>query len=254
MMNIFDSHAHYDSKQFKDDLDDVMQSLGGAGVKKVMNVAADMKSCRTSIELAEKYAFVYCSVGVHPHDATEINPQSLAEIEALSKHNKVKAIGEIGLDYYYDYSPRDIQQIAFKQQLELAKDIVLPVIIHSRDAVEDTMNILNYYQPKGIVHCFSGSAETAKQVLKLGMYIGITGVVTFKNARKLHEVIEVTPMDKMLIETDCPYMAPEPFRGKRCDSTMLVQVIEKIADLKRLTPQEVADITYRNACEIYGIA
>ena len=164
------------------------------------------------------------------------------------------ALGEIGLDYYYDdASPRDVQRKIFEEQLALAKDLDVPVIIHNRDAHQDTLELLNKYRPKGIVHCFSGSAEVAKEMLRLGMYIGFTGVITFKNARRAVEAAAEVPLDRLLIETDCPYMAPEPFRGKRCDSTMLTQMAQKLAEIKGVEPQQLADQTFANACTVYGI-
>lgn len=250
---IFDSHAHYDDGAFGPDRDSLLASLPGHGIRRVMNVGCDMQSSRTGIAMGQKYGFLYSSVGVHPHSGQEINRDSLDELARLSQEQKVCAIGEIGLDYHYDFCPRDIQRAAFEQQLQLARELDMPVIIHSREAANDTMELLKKYRPQGIVHCFSGSLEMAKEVLKLGMYIGFTGVLTFKNARKAIEVVDYTPADRLLVETDCPYMAPEPLRGRRCDSTMLPYTLAKMAEIKGLPPEEMARITWQNACAIYRI-
>ncbi|WP_040197548.1 TatD family hydrolase [Candidatus Soleaferrea massiliensis] len=253
IQNIFDSHAHYDDRKFDGDREELLLSLRDSGVRLLTNIGSNLQSSARSVELSRRYDFIYAAVGVHPHDAIDVPEDYLEQLEQMAKEQKVVAIGEIGLDYYYDFSPREMQKIVFEQQLRLAKKLGLPVVIHSRDAAADTMELLKKRRPKGIVHCFSGSTETAKEVLKLGMYIGFTGVVTFKNARKTLEVVEMVPLDRMLVETDCPYMAPEPFRGKRCDSAMLQKTIEKIAEIKGISPQEVADITNRNACRAYEI-
>lgn len=201
---------------------------------------------------------MYCTVGFHPDQTLPIHEQHSKDYLDLmaeqSAYEKCMAIGEIGLDYYYDENaPRDLQKILFEDQLALAKDLNLPVVIHSRDAQQDTWKLLKKYKPKGIVHCFSGSAEFAKEVVKMGMYIGFTGVITFKNARKAVEAASVVPINRLLIETDCPYMAPEPFRGKRCDSTMIHRMAEKLAEIKGVDPQTMADQTFENACRVYEI-
>lgn len=250
---IFDSHAHYDDEAFDPDRDAVLRSLAEHGVRRVMNVGCDMESSRTGIVLGKQYDFLYSSVGVHPHSGQEIDDGSLAELARLSQAEKVCAIGEIGLDYHYDFCPREIQLTAFERQLQLARELDLPVIIHSREAANDTLELLKKYRPKGIVHCFSGSLETAKEVLKLGMYIGFTGALTFKNARKAVEVVQYAPADRLLLETDCPYMAPVPLRGQRCDSTMLPYTLARMAELKGLPPEEMARITWQNACDVYRI-
>ncbi len=252
---IFDSHAHYDDKAFDPDRDTVLRSLAGAGVRRVMNVGSDMESSRSGIGLGRIYPFLWSSVGIHPASAGEATEENLSLLAELSQEPKVMAIGEIGLDYHYDDScPREVQLLAFERQLQLARELDLPVIIHSREAANDTMALLKKYRPRGIVHCFSGSLEMAKEVLKLDMYIGFTGVLTFKNARKAVEVAAYAPADRLLLETDCPYMAPEPLRGRRCDSTMLPYTLEKLAAIKGLSPEEMASITFRNACTVYGIA
>ena len=257
MQNIFDSHAHYDDPRFDEDRDALLGSMAEHGVRAIMNVGNTTHANLAGIELAKQY-FIYCSIGIHPDQAAEIAAQNSREyldvIASQLSYEKAMALGEIGLDYYYDdASPRDVQRKIFEEQLALAKDLDVPVIIHNRDAHQDTLELLNKYRPKGIVHCFSGSAEVAKEVLRLGMYIGFTGVITFKNARRAVEAAAEVPLDRLLIETDCPYMAPEPFRGKRCDSTMLTQMVQKLAEIKGVEPQQLADQTFANACTVYGI-
>lgn len=258
MQNIFDSHAHYDDPRFDEDRDALLGSMAEHGVRAIMNVGNTTHANLAGIELAKRYPFIYCSIGIHPDQAAEIAAQNSREyLDVIARqlsYEKAMALGEIGLDYYYDdASPRDVQRKIFEEQLALAKDLDVPVIIHNRDAHQDTLELLNKYRPKGIVHCFSGSAEVAKEVLRLGMYIGFTGVITFKNARRAVEAAAEVPLDRLLIETDCPYMAPEPFRGKRCDSTMLTQMVQKLAEIKGVEPQQLADQTFANACTVYGI-
>ena len=258
MQNIFDSHAHYDDPRFDEDRDALLGSMAEHGVRAIMNVGNTTGANLAGIELARRYDFIYCSIGIHPDQAAEIAAQNSREyLDVIARqlsYEKAMALGEIGLDYYYDdASPRDVQRKIFEEQLALAKDLDVPVIIHNRDAHQDTLELLNKYRPKGIVHCFSGSAEVAKEVLRLGMYIGFTGVITFKNARRAVEAAAEVPLDRLLIETDCPYMAPEPFRGKRCDSTMLTQMAQKLAEIKGVEPQQLADQTFANACTVYGI-
>ena len=233
--NLFDSHAHYDDPRFDEDRIELLASMQKNGICRIMNIGNNTKANLAGIELAKNYDFIYCTTGIHPDQSLEIYSQNSKEyLEIMAeqtKFEKCKAIGEIGLDYFYDdNAPREIQKIIFEQQLALAKDLNLPVVIHSRDAAQDTMDLLKKYQPKGIVHCFSGSAEMAKDVVKLGMYVGFTGVITFKNARRAIEAAEAVPSERLLIETDCPYMAPEPFRGKRCNSTMIERMATKLAE------------------------
>lgn len=251
--NIFDSHAHYDDRRFDKDRLSLLDSLNESGVVGVTNIGCDMKSSYNSVEFAEKYNFIYATVGIHPHEAKNLVKGDLTELEKLCKNKKVVAIGEIGLDYHYDFSPRDLQKKAFISQLELAVELDKPVVIHTREATADTLEILKKYKPKGIVHCFSGSAETAQIVLSLGMYIGFTGMITFPKSFKAQKVAEMCPIDRLLIETDCPYMAPEPLRGKRCDSSMLGYVAEKIAQIKGITPQELIDNATKNTKKVYEI-
>lgn len=251
--NIFDSHAHYDDERFDQDRDAVLQALPEKGVRYVLNAACNLEGMGQILDMTEKYPFVYCSAGVHPHEA-ENTPNSMEEqLNEFAKQKKVVALGEMGLDYYYDFAPREQQIEVFSRQLALAVELDLPVIIHDREAHADTMELLRRYRPKGIVHCYSGSAEMAKEIVALGLSIGFTGVVTFKNARRALEAAEVIPLDRMLVETDCPYMAPEPFRGKRCDSSMIVQTARKLADCKGIPLQQLLDVTCENAMRIYGI-
>lgn len=253
MHPIFDSHAHYDNPRFDTDREALLSSLPHRGVGRVVNIGADGQSSTAGIALAERYDYIYATVGLHPHDATDISDELIDRFREQAAHPKVVAIGEIGLDYHYDYSPRDVQRFAFEQQLMLARDIDMPVVIHSRKAAEDSYNLLNRYRPAGIVHCFSGSAEMAAAYVKLGFYVGFTGVVTFKNARQPLLAAAAVPLDRLLIETDCPYMAPEPFRGRRCDSTMLTSTAAVLADLKGISVEQLIKATYENACEVYRI-
>ena len=250
---IFDSHAHYDQKRFDDDREQVISALAAVGVTRVMNAASDLPSSRDALALAEKYPFFWCSVGIHPHEAEDAPADYLDQLKELVKNPRVRAIGEIGLDFHYDFSPRDIQHRVFEEQLILAKELDMPVIIHDREAHGETMELLTKYRPKGVVHCFSGSAEMARQVAELGMYVGFTGTVTFKNARKPLEAVAAVPADRLLIETDCPYMAPEPLRGRRCDSSMLPYTAAAMAAVRGITPQQLVDLTAQNACRLFGI-
>ncbi len=258
LQNLFDSHGHYDSERFDDDRDEVLSSMQEHGVRAIMNIGNSLASNANGILLAKQYPFMYCTVGIHPADSFLIyNEHRSTYLDTMAeqcKYEKCRAIGEIGLDYHYDEdAPRDIQSIIFEEQLAFARDLDLPVVIHDRDAHEDTLRLLKKYRPKGIVHCFSGSAEIAQEVLRLGMYVGFTGVITFKNARKAVEAARVVPLDRLLIETDCPYMAPEPFRGQRCDSRMIERMAAKLAEIHGITPQEMADQTCENACRVYDI-
>ncbi|WP_313559475.1 TatD family hydrolase [Ruminiclostridium cellobioparum] len=253
---IFDTHAHYDDERFDEDRDSLLKQLHQEGISYILNASASPESLEATMELAEKYPFVYAALGIHPHDAEKMNEDIMNRIRTLSKNDKVVAIGEIGLDYYYDNSPRDIQRYWFERQIELAKELRLPIIIHDRDAHEDTVNILKKTDVKqvgGIFHCFSGSAQMAMEMLKLNLYIAVGGAVTFKNARKTVEVVKAVPLEKLLVETDCPYLSPEPHRGKRNNSGYLVHVIRKIAEIKEISESEVAGITLMNAKKVFGL-
>ena len=251
--NIFDTHAHYDDSRFDDDRDELLSSLSENGVSHIVNCGCDLKSSLSTLALSEKHAFIYAAIGVHAHEAADTTDNELEVIEDLYKNSKVVAVGEIGLDYHYDFSPRDRQLEVFERQLILANKLGLPVIVHDREAHEDTMNLLKKHRPKGVVHCFSGSAEMAKEIVKLGMYIGTGGAVTFKNAKKPVEVVEYLPLDRLLLETDAPYMTPVPFRGQRCDSAHIAFTAEKIAEIKKIEVQELINICNENAKRLFGI-
>lgn len=253
MKNIFDSHAHYTDKAFNDDRIALLDSLWESGICGVINCGADLKSSEESARLSEKYNLLYFACGIHPEEVDDLPSDYLDRLKELAKSEKCVAIGEIGLDYYWRQDNKEEQKIIFVEQLSLAKELCLPVIIHSRDAHEDTLKILKEHKPKGVLHCFSGSVETAREILKLQMYIGFGGAITFKNARKAVEVMEALPLEKLLLETDCPYMAPVPMRGKRNDSTLIPYVAEKIAEIKGVSPQEVIDAATKNTKELFGI-
>ena len=252
--NIFDTHAHYADSAFDEDREAVLAELPSKGVSYVMLASSSVKDTAENAQLAGCYDYIYAASGVHP-ESVDTDPEDYLDIvrkTALSSH-KIKAIGEIGLDYHYEGYDREKQIRFFEEQIVLAKELGLPIIVHSRDATEDTMTLLKKHRPQGILHCFSGSAETAKEVIKLGMYIGFTGVITFKNAKKAIKALEAIPLDRLLLETDCPYMAPVPFRGKRCDSSMIAYTAEKAAEIKGISVQELVDITRENAKRIYSI-
>lgn len=248
----FESHAHYDDGRFKNDREEILNLLPSCGIDYVINVGCDMKSSRESIKMAEKYDYIYAAVGVHPHDAENMKESDLDELRQMSNHKKVVAIGEIGLDFYYDNSPRDIQRYWFKRQLELVKELNKPVIIHSRDASKETFDIIKESGvKKGVIHCYSGSAQMALDYVNMGFYIGVGCVVTFSNAKKLVEVVEAIQLEQILIETDSPYLSPIPNRGKRNDSRNLQFVVEKIAKIKNVSPEKVANITKLNASKLF---
>ena len=252
---IFDSHAHYDDEAFNEDRDTVISEIKNRGVIGVLNCGASIEGARMSVELSDKYDFIYAAVGIHPEHADTVNEKTINELRNLAQNVKVRAIGEIGLDYYYEENPsRGIQKEAFKLQMELAKELNLPVVIHDRDAHSDTLDILKEFpEVIGVVHCFSGSVEFAKECLKLGYYIGFTGVITFKNAKKIVEVARAVPMGRILVETDCPYMAPTPYRGKRNKSDYIKYIIEKISEIKERTIEEIEEITISNVKHLLKI-
>ena len=250
----FDTHAHYDDRRFDEDRDAILSSMQDAGVSLILNASSGLRSSRLSIEMAEKYPFIYAAIGVHPHDSKEMDDNSVMELEKLLQHPKAKAVGEVGLDYHYDFSPRDVQKKRFREQLELARRVQKPVVVHERESLQDTMSIIREYRDlSGVVHCFSGSWETAKTILDMGWYLSFTGVITFKNARKALEVVEKAPHDRIMIETDCPYLAPEPMRGKRNSSLYVRYVSEKIAQIRGITPEESAALTMQNGMRFFGI-
>lgn len=248
----FDSHAHLDDPRFDADRDEIFAALAEQGP--VMNVGCDLASSERSVALAQKYPFVYASVGSHPDDADHVDGKLLDAYRRLCAEKKVRAIGEIGLDYHYEDVPRAQQIIAFEQQLELAEALKLPVIVHEREAHGDAMDIvMRHPDVRGVFHCFSGSKEMALWLVDRGWYIGFTGVLTFRNARRAVEAAQALPLDRILIETDCPYMAPEPYRGRRNDSRFVPLVAAKLAELRGLTQQEAGEITAENAKRLYGI-
>lgn len=253
---LFDSHAHLDDSRFDRDRDEVIKRAKENGISYIMNPGADFESSVKSVELANKYDMFYAAVGVHPHDAETMDDMMLQLLKGLTKKPKVMAIGEIGLDFYYDHSPREVQKKWFREQIRLAKEVNLPIIIHDRDANNEVMNILkeeNAFDTGVLMHCYSGSAELAKQYIKKGAYISIAGPVTFKNARKAVQVVETIPLDYLVIETDSPYLTPHPFRGKRNESSYVRYVTEKIAEIKGISLEEVAERTTENAKRYFRI-
>ena len=252
---IFDTHAHYDSGAFNADRFEILDAMPENNVGCIVNPGCDLESSKAAIALAEKYDFVYAAVGWHPEDILDkFTEAAFAEMCALAQHPKCVAVGEIGLDYYWDKEHKEEQKALFRRQIELALSLKKPVIIHDREAHGDSMEIVcDYPELRGVFHCYSGSAEMAKELLKRGWYLGFDGPITYKNARQNHEVIEICPLERMLIETDSPYLTPVPVRKKRNDSRKLVYVIEKIAELKGLPSQEIESITYENAKRFYGI-
>lgn len=251
--NIFDSHAHYDDEQFDTDREQFLSGLPGKGIVGIINCGCDVKSSTQALKLADKFSFVYAACGIHPEQAEEMNDGDIDIIKNyVVSNDKAVAIGEIGLEYHFDI-PKQLQRDLFEKQIILAKELDLPIIVHDREAHEDTLNILKRYKPRGVVHCFSGSVEMAKEILKLGMYIGIGGVATFKNAKKSLEVAKAVPEDRLLSETDCPYLAPEPFRGKRNSSDLIPYTAKKIAEIRLTTVQNILDITCNNAKTLFKI-
>lgn len=256
---IFDTHTHYDDEQFEEDRDGLLLSFKDKGVGAVVNVGASMQGAKESVALAKKYPFVYAAVGIHPDHAKDLNEEEFAVLTALAAEKRVVAIGEIGLDYYWDASDREQQKYWFRRQLMLALEKKLPVVIHSREAAADTLEIMKETYAcsggalTGVIHCFSYGVEMAREYLSMGFFLGIGGVATFKNGRKLKEVIEAVPLEKIVLETDCPYLAPEPFRGKRNSSDKLSYVVAAIAAIKGVTEAEAERVTWENACRLYRL-
>ena len=253
---IFDTHAHYDDEDFDLDREELLLGMKAAGVSHIVNIGASLESTKRSLELAKKYDFIYAAVGVHPSDTKELNEESFQWLKQQCKAPKVVAVGEIGLDYYWDEPERAIQKEWFARQIALGREEKLPLVIHSRDAAADTVDIMKSEKAEetgGILHCFSYTKETAKIFLDMDFSFGIGGVITFKNAKKLKEAVEYIPIEKIVIETDCPYLSPEPNRGKRNSSLNLPYVIKAIAEIKNLTEEEVLKVTYENAKKIYRI-
>ena len=252
---LFDTHAHMDDRAFDADREELLNAFPGQGIGLLMNPGCSLESSRNAVELANRYDYVYAAVGSHPDAADEVNEAVLEEYRKLCKLNpKVKAIGEIGLDYHYEDIPRQIQLKAFRAQMELARELNLPVIVHEREAHEDGMAVVREFSDvTGVFHCYSGSAEMARQLVDRGWYIGFTGVLTFKNARKAIEVASTIPLDRIVIETDCPYMSPEPFRGKRNDPGKIYRMAEKLAEIRGLSVEEIQEITLENGKKLYRI-
>ncbi|MFS0891476.1 TatD family hydrolase [Peribacillus frigoritolerans] len=253
---LFDTHVHVNAEQFNEDLEDVIERAKEAGVDNMVVVGFDRPTIIRAMVLIETYDFMYAAVGWHPVDAIDMTEDDLQWIEELSNHPKVVAIGEMGLDYHWDKSPKDVQMEVFRKQIRLAKKVGLPIIIHNREATADIVNILKEEEASrvgGIMHCFSGSAETALECINMNFYISLGGPVTFKNAKKPKEVAAAVPLDRLLIETDCPYLAPHPYRGKRNEPSYVKLVAEQIAEIKQLTIEEVSQATTENAKKLFGI-
>ena len=251
---IFDTHAHYESGAFNADRDEVLRAVNAAGVGLILNQGCDVRSSRAAVALAEAYDFIYAAVGIHPEDLECWGEDALAEICTLAEHPKCRAIGEIGLDYYWDASRKEEQKLLFRWQIELALELGKPIVVHDREAHGDSLDIVrNYPDLRGVFHCYSGSAEMAQELLKRGWYLGFDGPVTYKNARKTIEVLEICPLERILIETDSPYLSPVPMRGKRNDSRNLRYVIDKLAEVKGVSPEEIEAVTWENGRRLFGI-
>ena len=254
-MELFDTHAHYDAEQFDPDRDGVLAALPGAGVALVVNPGCDLPSSEAALSLAAKWPFLYAAVGYHPENCAPYREEDLDTIRDMARRDKCVAIGEIGLDYYWEENPpRELQRRVFRDQMALARELDLPVIVHDREAHGDSLAVVrDFPQVRGVFHCFSGSAEMAKELVRLGWMISFTGVLTYKNARKALEAAAAVPMDRLMLETDSPYMAPVPHRGKRCDSRYVYRMAEAIADIKGLTRQEVEEATTATGKKLFGI-
>jgi TatD DNase family protein len=253
---LFDTHAHLNDEQYNEDLQEVIERAQNEGVSHMVVVGFDRTTIQRAMELTDKYDFIYACIGWHPVDAIDMTDEDLRWIEELTAHPKVVALGEMGLDYHWDKSPKDIQKQVFRKQIKLAKKVKLPIVIHNREATADIIDILKEEEAEevgGIMHCFSGSPEVAKECVKMNFYISLGGPVTFKNAKKPKEVAAEIPLDKLLIETDCPYLAPHPYRGKRNEPSYVKLVAEQIAEIKGITFDEVAEVTSQNAKKIFDI-
>lgn len=253
---IFETHAHYDDEKFDGDRDTLLESMTDAGIGRIVNIGADLASTARSIELAEKYPFIYAAAGVHPSDAGQLNEETYAWLKEQTSHEKVVAVGEIGLDYYWEKEPdvRANQRYWFRRQLNLAREVHLPVVLHSREAAKDTLDIAKdekIGEIGGVMHCFSYSVEIAREYLNMDFYLGIGGVLTYKNARVLKEVVAYAPLEKLVLETDSPYLSPTPYRGKRNSSLNLPYVVEAISEIKHISPEEVMQVTWENAVKLY---
>ena len=252
LTNIFDAHAHYDDAWFDDDREDLLASMPSKGVSYIVNASVDLSSAETAVGFAEKYPFMYACSGVHPENLSDLPDDWLDRLAELLKHPKVVALGEIGLDYHWDIE-KCLQQRVFEEQLRLARELDVPVVIHDREAHADVMELVRRYRPRGLMHCYSGSVEMLKEVVKLGMSISLGGTVTFKNARVPVEVAAAVPIDRLLLETDAPYLSPVPLRGKRNDSSNIALTAQRIAEIRSMPPQKLVDITTENAKRLFGI-
>lgn len=253
---IFETHAHYEDAKFDEDREELLASLPSQNIEYVINVGSNLETTKKSMELAKKYDYIYAAVGVHPSDIAELNEENFFKLKAAAEFEKTAAIGEIGLDYYWDKEPevQKNQREWFARQMQLARETGLPVIIHSRDAAEDTMKVMKEVKAEeipGVIHCYSYSVEMAREFIKMGYYIGIGGVLTFKNAKKLKEVAAEIPLERILLETDCPYMAPEPYRGKRNCSLYIPYVVEKLAEIRNIDTEEIISVTNENAKRLF---
>ena len=256
MQPIFDTHAHYDDEAFDEDREELLRRLPECGIARVVDVGASLESCEKARALAENYSYIYCALGVHPSESAGLDEDSFLWLMEQCLYEKCVAVGEIGLDYYWDEPDRETQKKWFVRQLSLAAEIQKPVVIHSRDAAKDTADILKAEHAErigGVIHCYSYTKDTARSFLDLGFYFGIGGVLTFKNARKLKEAVEYLPMDRIVLETDCPYLAPEPNRGKRNSSLNIPYVIQAMAQVKGISEEEVRSAAWENACRLYGL-
>ena len=256
MTAIFDTHAHYDDKAFDEDREALIASLPENGIAKVVNIGASLASCKRTLELAEKYDFFLAAIGVHPSDTGELNDGNFEELKKMCLHEKCVAVGEIGLDYYWDEPERSIQKEWFVRQINLARELGKPMVIHSRDAAQDTIEIMKVEKSEeigGVIHCYSYTKETARTFLDMGFYFGIGGVLTFNNAKKLKEAAEYIPMDRIVLETDCPYLAPVPYRGKRNCSLYLPNVVETLAQIKGIEEETVRKLAWENAHKLYRL-
>lgn len=254
---IFDTHAHYDDDAFQEDREELLAGLNAAGVGTVVNIGASIASTKTTLELAERYPFIYAAVGVHPSDTAELDEKQMEWLEKMCARPKTVAVGEIGLDYHWDEPEREVQKHWFREQIRLARRVGLPVVVHSRDAAKDTMDIIKEEKAAdagGVIHCFSYGVEVAREYLNMGFYLGVGGVLTFKNAKKLREVVAYMPMERLLLETDCPYMAPTPHRGERNSSLYLPLVVKAVSEIKGIPEEEVVAVTEANARRMYRLA
>lgn len=254
---IFETHAHYDDEQFDNDRESLLRSLPEHGIAYVVNIGSSIETSKNTIELVNRYSFAYGAIGVHPNEVAELDEDKIAWLKEKTKEPKIVAIGEIGLDYYWKEPEREIQKKWFDRQMALAKEVKLPMVIHSREAAKDTVDMMKAAGAKdigGVIHCYSYSLETAKIFLDMGFYLGIGGVVTFNNARKLKEVVEYAPLDRLVLETDCPYLAPVPLRGKRNSSLNIPYVIKEIEKIKNIGYDEIVEVTNRNAKTLYKIS